>query len=201
VEGQSSATGTVTLTAAAPAAGAVVQLESGNRDAAKVPGSVTVAAGNKTATFVVDTSTVPLPTNVTIQATYLGVTKLFVMTVRAPALTPRYNVVSNSKGNNACAIIDASGTVDCFFETSQSTGFIANYLWTLKVGSTETTFTTSSATYTPPTVCANLTGGGTPDSNGAVPMSVTLVLEDRGGNKSSANSTGVSLYTNGRCGY
>src|SRR5688572_3197062 len=50
--------GTVTLTAAAPAGGAVVTLQSGTVDVAKVPSGVTVAAGATTQTFTIDTSTV-----------------------------------------------------------------------------------------------------------------------------------------------
>ena len=140
VEGQSSPTATVTLTENAPAGGAAITLQSGKIDVAKVPSSVTVAAGQKTATFTVDTSTVPVDTQVTLQATYLGVTKLFVLTVRPPTLTPRFTVTSASKGTNACSVIDASGLTDCVFDSSTSGGFIANHYWTLKVGNTETTF-------------------------------------------------------------
>ena len=45
VTGGASSTGTVTLSSAAPAGGAVVTLGSSNTAAATVPGSVTVAAG------------------------------------------------------------------------------------------------------------------------------------------------------------
>lgn len=200
VEGQGTPVGTVTLTAAAPAGGAVVALESGNPEVAKVPSSVTVAAGATTATFAVDTSTVPVQRDLSIIARYLGVTKLAVLTVRPPALIPRFNVTSPSRGNSACSIANASGAIDCQFETSQSSGFIASYLWTLKVGNTETNFTTSNATYSPLTVCANVSGG-TVSQAGTVAMTVTLVLEDRSGNRSSPSSVGVALTPSGFCGY
>ena len=194
-------TGTVTLTAAAPAGGAVVTLQSGNNDAAKVPSSVMVAAGEKTATFRVETSTVPTNVQVTLQATYLGVTKLFVLSVRSPALIARFSVLSPSKGTNGCSVIDASGSIDCVFDATSSGGFVANNIWTLKVGSTETTFTApGGATFTPVTVCANLQGG-TLDGQGAISMLVTLVVDDRAGNKSAAQSMPVALYTSNRCGY
>ena len=201
VEGQAAPTATVTLTAAAPAGGAVVTLQSGNTEVAKVPSSVTVPAGEKTATFKVDTSTVPLPVQVTLQATYLSVTKLFVLSVRSPALVARFTVTSASKGTNACSVIDSSGTNDCVFDSTASSGFIADHIWTLKVGSTETTFTGGGGNaYTPPTSCAAFQGG-TIDGNGVVLMTVTLVVQDRGGNKSSAQSATVQLSPSGRCGY
>ncbi len=79
MEGQSSPTATVTLTAAAPAEGIVVSLQSGNPEVAKVPSSVTVAGGATTASFKVDTSTVNAERGVTIQATYSGVTRSAVL--------------------------------------------------------------------------------------------------------------------------
>src|SRR5437763_12392378 len=53
--GGANSTGTVTLSAAAPAGGAVVALTSNNLNAATVPASVTVAAGATTARFLVAT--------------------------------------------------------------------------------------------------------------------------------------------------
>src|SRR5262249_21081497 len=67
-------TGTVTLSAAAPAGGAVVMLAS-NKPAATVPISVTVAAGATTATFTVHTTTVTAGTIATITATYDNISK------------------------------------------------------------------------------------------------------------------------------
>ncbi len=61
------ATGTVTLASPAPAGGVVVGLASNNQ-AATVPASVTVSAGQPTATFPVSTTTVSTPATVTITA-------------------------------------------------------------------------------------------------------------------------------------
>jgi len=205
VEGQATPTATVTLTAAAPAGGAVIALQSGNTEAAKVPSSVTVPAGQKTATFTVDTSTVNLSVQVTLQASYLSVTKLFQLTVRAPALVARFTVTSPSKGTNACSVIDAAGAIDCVFDSTSSGGFIADHIWTLRVGgigNSETTFTGGGGNaYTPPTVCANLQGGGIPDGNGAIVLNVTLVVQDKAGNKSDPTSRAVQLLPLNRCGY
>ena len=61
--------GTVTLTAAAPAGGALITLTSSNTNAATVPASVTVAAGALTATFAVTSNAVTAATSVTITGT------------------------------------------------------------------------------------------------------------------------------------
>ena len=73
--GVANSTGTVTLSAAAPAGGAVVALTSSNTNAATVPASVTVAAGATTATFTVHTKTVTAGTIATITATYDGISR------------------------------------------------------------------------------------------------------------------------------
>src|SRR4029077_8836464 len=62
VTGGNSSTGTVTLSGAAPSGGAQVALSSGNTAAARVPSSVTVAAGATSATFTVGTSAVAAST-------------------------------------------------------------------------------------------------------------------------------------------
>ena len=85
VVGGASSTGTVTLTAAAPAGGAVVTLTSSNV-AATVPASATIAAGATSATFPVTTSTVATTTSVTLTATYGAVSRTATLTVN-PAAT------------------------------------------------------------------------------------------------------------------
>ena len=82
VVGGSSSTGTVTLSGAAPAGGAVVALVSNNL-AAQVGASVTVAAGSTTATFPVTTSPVATTTVVTISATYNSSTQSATLTVNS----------------------------------------------------------------------------------------------------------------------
>jgi hypothetical protein len=200
VEGQSSPTATVTLTAAAPAEGIVVSLQSGNPEVAKVPSSVTVASGATTATFKVDTSTVPTERGVTIQATYSGVTKAVVLTVRPPQLIARFSVSSPSRGSGACEISNAGGAVDCRLDATSSGGFVSRYVWLLTVGTHESSFPNGENVYVPTTDCSHLTGG-TPDSNGAIGLSIKLVVEDRQGNTSTSNSQSVNLYTRGFCGY
>jgi hypothetical protein len=189
------------LTAAAPAGGALIQLQSGDTDAAKVPSSVTVAAGATSATFTIDTSTVNVPHQATIQATYAGVTKTFVLTVRSPELIPRFTITSASKGEKACSIINSDGRVDCVFDATTSGGFIGKYVYTLKVGDRETVFETGNPNFTPLTTCDNLqSAGGLND--GYISVTVSLVVEDRAGNRSANNTiVGAGIFPVGRCGY
>ena len=84
VLGGSTSTGTVTLSAAAPAGGAVVTLSSSNAAVVAVPTSVTVPAGATTVGFVVTTNAVTSASVITISATLGGVTQSAALTV-APA--------------------------------------------------------------------------------------------------------------------
>jgi hypothetical protein len=201
VEGQSSPTGTITLTANAPTGGATVKLDTNLADVAKVPSSVTVPAGQKTATFKIDTATVPADTQVLIQANYLGVAKSFTLTVRSPELLPKFTVSSPSKGNNACSIVDASGAIDCVFDATASSGFISNYRYTLRVQSKETVFN-GGGTFTPITECSMISEAGNLDQNGTFTLFISLVVEDRAGKRSANNAQQqVAITANGRCGY
>lgn len=82
VRGGNSVTGTVRLTAPAPAGGAVVNLASSDTTVATVPATVMVAEGATSKTFTVSTRTVSSDRTVTISASYAGVTKTANLTVR-----------------------------------------------------------------------------------------------------------------------
>src|SRR5215475_2962584 len=86
--GTQNSTGTVTLSSAAPAGGAVVSLSSSNTAVARTPASVTVAAGSTSATFTVTTSAVGTSTAITISAVYSGTTKTTTLTVNPAAPPP-----------------------------------------------------------------------------------------------------------------
>ncbi len=81
VTGGSSATGTVTLTAAAPSGGAVVALGSSIPGYASVPAHVLVAAGQKSGAFAIATTRPKKSVGVTISASYAGVTKTAIITL------------------------------------------------------------------------------------------------------------------------
>jgi hypothetical protein len=84
VGGQQNATGTASLTAPAPAGGAVVSLTSSAPAAASVPASVSVGQGVTSMTFPVTTSAVASSTPVTVSGSYSGVTKTASLTVTPP---------------------------------------------------------------------------------------------------------------------
>jgi len=86
VGGAQSSTGTVTLTAPAPAGGAQVVLVSDNGSAG-VPSSVTVSSGATAVTFTVNTTPVATSASATISAAYDGVTKSATLKV-TPAPLP-----------------------------------------------------------------------------------------------------------------
>lgn len=75
-------TGTVTLTAAAPAGGSVVALGSSRASVATVPATVTVPAGKTSATFPVTATSANQNATSVISATYAGITKQATLTVR-----------------------------------------------------------------------------------------------------------------------
>ena len=83
VTGGTSSTGTVTLTAAAPAGGVSVALASSDTAVATVPASVTVAEGSTSASFAVSTSEVGSDTSVTISGTFDGTTRTATLAVTA----------------------------------------------------------------------------------------------------------------------
>jgi hypothetical protein len=92
VVGGNASTGAVTLSGPAPTGGAQVTLSSSNTTVARVPASVTVAAGATSATFTVSTSAVAASTAVTISGAYGGVSRTASLTVQpvpppAPTLT------------------------------------------------------------------------------------------------------------------
>jgi hypothetical protein len=86
VTGGQTASGTVILTAAAPAEGIVVDLSTGDA-AVDLPATVTVAAGSTSANFTVNTSPVGTTTTATITASYNGINQNTALAVKPPVLS------------------------------------------------------------------------------------------------------------------
>jgi len=107
-------TGTVTLTAAAPAAGVTVTLKSSSA-AATLPASLPFTSGTITKTFPITTNSVSVATAVTITATADGAFKTTTLTVE-PA-DPVLSVVLSRSSETA--LIPLSGTVNL---TAAATG-------------------------------------------------------------------------------
>jgi hypothetical protein len=103
-----SATGTVTLSGAAPTGGVPVSLASNNA-AAIVPASVTVAAGGNSATYTVTTGSVASSVSATLTASYSGVSKTAALTI-----TPATSVALSSVSLNPTSVASyapSTGTV------------------------------------------------------------------------------------------
>ncbi len=81
IVGGSTATGTVTLTKAAPAGGIEVNLTSSNSTRAKVPATVLIPAGALSQVFNITTTATKQKTNVRITVSYAGVNKSATLTI------------------------------------------------------------------------------------------------------------------------
>ena len=114
VTGGNTAQGTVTLTGAAPAGGAIVTLSSSNTSAATVPATVTVAAGATSAGFTVSTAAVATSTSVTLAAAYDSVTRTAALSVTPPPPPASLSALgvtptSVTGGNTAQATVTLTG--------------------------------------------------------------------------------------------
>ncbi|HKC57153.1 MAG TPA: hypothetical protein VKC35_13555, partial [Vicinamibacterales bacterium] len=206
IQGQAQPQATVTLAAAAPDGGALVVLRSDNPTVAKVPAAVTVSPGSRNATFLVETSTVVVPTNVTITASYGGTSMTATLTVKPPALVASFAVRSRTRGLGACGVDSSTLDLDCVFDASASQGFIGTYLWTHTMGPTtqRQTAAAPNAVVSPQGASCALyqQGTGGDDSNGDryLRMEVTLQVRDGAGVVSDVVRQPVRVYPNRQCG-
>lgn len=97
VLGTGSVTGTVTLTGAAPAGGAVIVLSSSNTAAAAVPAQIVIAQGSASATFTITTSAVASTATSVISASYAGAGRTATLTV-TPAVLNSFSLSKNIVG-------------------------------------------------------------------------------------------------------
>ena len=105
ITGGQLATGTVTLSGAAPAGGAIVSLASAN-PAASLPNSITVQASASSANFPVSTLTVTATTAGNITASYAGISKSVTLTVN-----PAVPVALLSLSVNPKTVVGGSSSV------------------------------------------------------------------------------------------
>ncbi|HEY5176475.1 MAG TPA: PQQ-binding-like beta-propeller repeat protein [Terriglobales bacterium] len=98
VVGGAPSTGTVTLSGPAPSGGAVVSLTSDNPSVARVPATVTVSAGQTTASFTATTTAVSTATRVTITASYGTGRVSATLTVNPPSLVSLTLVPTTVRG-------------------------------------------------------------------------------------------------------
>jgi hypothetical protein len=147
VVGGNSSTGTATLSGVAPSGGAVINLFSSNAAAARVPATITLAAGATSGTFGVSTSSVSSSTVVTISGTY-GATKtaqLTVTRVSSPlsSLTVRPTTVVGGKNSTATVTLSAAapsgGAVVALASSNTSVAQVPPSV-TVAAGATSATF-------------------------------------------------------------
>jgi hypothetical protein len=200
VVGQAQPTGTVTLTAPAPAGGASVRLESSNNDAARVPSSVTVAAGATTATFTVNTSTVDTKQNIRITATYADLARTATLEVTLPRPRASFTVTSPTLGSDRCRMIEHGLELDCRLDGRASDGRIVRWRWQLEVQERITADKTEPAFNEIDVTCQFIKGrSGDTDSNGKyTTMNVRLEVTDKDGDGSTV-SRNVRLYFDEVC--
>jgi hypothetical protein len=201
VPGQAQPTGTVTLTAAAPTGGAVVRLESSG-GVAQVPASVTVAAGQTSATFTINTSTVETRTNVTITATYSGIARTASLAVLLPRPRASFTVTSPTFGQDACGLIDGGTSLDCRFDGTRSDGRIVRWRWYLDAGERIFSDRPEGILAEVDSTCKFVSGNittGTDSTGKYVEMNVMLEVNDKDGD-GNTTSRKIKLYTNGLCG-
>jgi hypothetical protein len=180
-------------------------LLSSNTDVARVPGTLTIAAGQMSGTFTVETSTVPTRTIVSLSAEYAGLKQTANLAVTLPTPRASFTVASPSRGSNACKLITNS-ELDCVLSTGASEGIIRAWIWTLsaRVDVTERR-ESENGDWTPDISagCNWLEGASSnTDSQGKyVDATFRLQVEDRDGTRSSTFSRPVRIYVDGRCGF
>ena len=202
VVGGSSAIGMAALTGPAPAGGAVVSLSSA--DPITVPASVTVPAGETSATFYVATRVVNGTIAGTITGSYGGASASATLSVTQPTIATANFGVSGPTESETCTLTNAGQTLGCTFNGSTSTapGTIVAWDWSWGVASTFTQ-TTSGPVLTMPSIdCSLLPSPPLPAGVPWFTMIVTLKIHDDLGNVSAAAvNNGVRLLPQGSCGF
>ena len=203
VAGGASSTGTVTLSAAAPAGGLVVSLASSSAKAT-VPASVTVAAGQTTATFTATTTAVAANAIATITATLSGVSQTASLTITAATLSSvTLNPTSVAGGASSTGTVTlsaaapASGLVVTLASSSAAATVPASV--TVAAGQTTATFTvttTAVAANTASTITATLGGVSQSASLGiTAPVLSTVALNPTSVTGGTASTGTVTLLS------
>src|SRR5581483_10993181 len=199
-EGASS-TGTVTLTAAAPAGGANVTLTGG--DGLVLPSTVAVPSGATSATFGFSTKAGAGGVSATITASYAGTSASITVTIAKPsAATARFGV-SGPTETETCEMANGGQTLACTFNasTSSAPGTIVSYEWTYSVAGKFSQTTTGAVLTNPPVDCSLLPPPPLPAGASSLPLTVTLRIRDDRGNVADAADTGARVLPMHSCGY
>jgi hypothetical protein len=202
VVGGNPVTGTVALTAAAPAGGALVSLSS--TDGATVPASVTVPGGAASMTFMIVTRTVGGTIVSNISGTYGGATASAQLSVTRPTVATARFGVSGPTETETCTLADNGNTLNCTFDgsTSGAPGSIVAWNWSWAVAGKFTRTTTGPVLTGPSVDCSLLPPPPFPAGDQWFTMTVTLTIRDELGNVSAeAVNKNVRLIPKGACGF
>jgi len=202
VVGGNPVTGTVTLTGAAPAGGAVVSLSAG--DPVTVPASVTVPGGSASASFMATTRGAGGTIPATITASYGGGSKSATLSVTPPTQATANFGVTGPNESDTCTLTNSGNTLNCTFNGSTSTapGTIVEWDWTFGVAKTFSQNTSSAVLTMPAVDCSIVPAPPLPANTTWFTMTVTLIVKDNQGNVSTAAvNNGVRLFPQGTCGY
>jgi hypothetical protein len=145
VVGGNSATGTVTMSAAAPSGGAMVSL-SDSSSATSVPSSVTVPAGATSANFTVGTSPVSATTSSTITASFGGSSRTVTLTAN-PGAAPTPTAPSLLSPSNQATVAqpitfdwtDVANAATYIIQIDSSSTFTTPLTYTATVSVSQTT--------------------------------------------------------------
>jgi hypothetical protein len=122
VIGGDSSSGTVTLTAAAPAGGVQIPLSSDDPAAASVPASVTVLAGATSASFPITTYAVANPQSSLIIGSAGGVTTYGIITVYTPFTYANGSLSLGRGGTGGGEVISQPAGIDCVYTSTSTSG-------------------------------------------------------------------------------
>jgi hypothetical protein len=154
VPGGNPATGTVALNGPAPSGGTVVSLSSGNTSLVTVPPSVTVPAGQTTATFTANTAQVTQTTAVVVSASAAGTTvstNLFLVVSRAvSSVTLSPSTLIGPGSSTGTVTLRSAASANAVVELTSSNSVFATVPFSVVVpsGQTSTTFTVNAAQVT-----------------------------------------------------
>jgi len=201
-------TGTIILSAPAPAAGTAVSLSSS--DPVTVPASVTVPGGQTTATFTINTRAVGGTfSNVPITASAGGVSTTATLTVTpvAPVVPTARFTVGGPSGTDTCKLTNNGNSFDCTFDGSASTasaGATVNlWNWTYTIGGTKSESTTVPTLTPSPGGCSLIPpASSAPPGATSLQMTVTLQVRDSlAANSTVVTNANVKMLPNKLCGY
>jgi hypothetical protein len=193
---------TVTLTAPAPAGGAMVSLSAA--DPISVPATVLVPAGQSSAAFTVLTREVGGNTSGTITASYGGGTATQTLSVNRPTNARAHFGVRGPTETETCTLSDGGNSLNCTFDGSPSTapGKITAWDWSWGVTTSRTQTTSTPVLTNPPFDCTMIPAGPFQEGATSLSMTVKLKVHDELGNVSAEEmDADIRLLPQGSCGY